>query len=408
MTTDWKSVDWTTFVHPHNAYRLEFPAHWEHRVEQDGETCGFGPRDRDNVGLWISILPASVDTDRLSEDLPRFFAHAMQKAEAANIREDVTLHHHGLKADMTSPEQGGQYWMIAGGDLVLFGSSQVPPAERDQWNPAFERVMASLVINRDDELLMRKITFEALELLRERHPDQEYEADEKGIRGKNHVLFLYNLWREVLAAPHRLEELVRTYVEAVNPTSHPDLGREEWIDVEDRILPVLKHESYLKTEGPTRHIHTVDWLADVVICYAIRSERSFRFITGWDLDRWEVDPDRLHATAIENLVELSFPERLEGSRQPGGGRLILVTPCDSFGASRLLHPELHDVFRGALGSPFLAAVPSRDTLVLFTNKRSVKKKLLPTIRKDHDKSSYAITPRIFLVTPDGIALAGAG
>ena len=408
MPTDWKTVDWTTFVHPHKAYRLEFPEHWEHRVEKDGESCGFGPRDRDNVGLWISILPASVDTDRLAEDLPKLFEQGMQTAEAANIREDVTLHDHGLKADMTAADQGGHYWMIAGGDLVLFASSQVPPDERDEWNPAFERLMASLIITRDEELLMRKVAFEALELLRERFPDQEYTVEEKGIRGKSHMLFLHNLWREVVATPHRLEELVRTYVDAINPDALPDLGQEEWPDIEDRVLPVLKHVSYLKGEGPTRHMHSQEWLADVVICYAIRNERSFRFITGWDLGRWEIDSEKLHETAIRNLVELSFPERIEGSRQPGGGRLILVTPNDSFAASRLLHPELHEVFRGPLGSPFVAAVPNRDTLVLFTNKRSVKKKVVPTIRKDHDRSSYAISPRLFLVTPDGIALAGGG
>jgi uncharacterized protein YtpQ (UPF0354 family) len=408
MTIDWKTADWTTFVHPHRAYRLEFPADWEHRVEKDGESCGFGPRERDDVGLWISILPASIDSDRLADDLPKMFEHSMDNAEAAHLREDITLQHHGLKADMTASDQGGHYWMIAGGDLVLLASSQVPPAERDVWNPAFERLMSSLVITRDDQQLMCKVQDEALRMLREQHPDQDYHVDEQGIRGKSHVLFLYNLFREVRAAPQRLKKIVRTYVEAINPTSHPDLGRETWDEVEDRVLPVLKHVSYLKAEGPTRHMYSVDWLADVVICYAIRSPKTFRFITGWDLDRWELDGDRLHAQSLENLVELSFPERLEGSRQPGGGRLILVTPNDSFGASRLLHPDLHRIFRGPLGSPFLAAVPDRDTLVTFTNKRSLKKKLLPTIRKDHDKSSYPITPRVFLVTADGIALAGAG
>jgi hypothetical protein len=40
-----------TFVHPHNVYRLECPAHWDQVVQKEGESCGFGPHDRDDVGL---------------------------------------------------------------------------------------------------------------------------------------------------------------------------------------------------------------------------------------------------------------------------------------------------------------------------------------------------------------------
>src|SRR4051812_34526907 len=77
-----------TFVHPHSVYRVEFPAHWDQIVEKDGESCGFGPHDRDDVGLWISILPMSVDTDRLVEELPRLIQQALRGADASNLRVD--------------------------------------------------------------------------------------------------------------------------------------------------------------------------------------------------------------------------------------------------------------------------------------------------------------------------------
>jgi hypothetical protein len=54
-----------------------------------------------------------------------------KKAEAKNIRPDPTLRHHGMVADMSQEGQGGHYWVVAGGDMVLFASSQVPVAERD-------------------------------------------------------------------------------------------------------------------------------------------------------------------------------------------------------------------------------------------------------------------------------------
>src|SRR5262249_51973868 len=120
-----------TFVHPHTVYRLEYPSHWDQVVQKEGEACGFGPHGRDGVGLWISILPMSVDTDRLAEDLPGLMQQALDKSGATNLRRDTTLRHYGLIADMTKEGEGGHYWIVAGGDIVLFASSQVPAAERD-------------------------------------------------------------------------------------------------------------------------------------------------------------------------------------------------------------------------------------------------------------------------------------
>src|SRR5581483_2205784 len=201
-----------TFVHPHEVYRLEYPAHWDQLVEKDGESCGFGPHDRDDVGLWISILPFSLDTDRLVEQLPRMMEQALQKTQAANPRRDPTLRHPGMVADAAKEGQGGQYWVVAGGDVVLFASSQVPAAERDVWGPAFARLMASLQITRDDELLFRKLAGDVLRRLRQQHPGEEFALDESDkIRGKHQVVYLGNLFRDVRASPARRDEIITRF-----------------------------------------------------------------------------------------------------------------------------------------------------------------------------------------------------
>src|SRR5205823_14458794 len=99
-----------TFVHPHKVYRLDYPGHWDQVQEKDGASCGFGPHDRDDVGLWISIMPVSVDTDKLAEALPELMQQAMQEADAKDLRPDPTLRHCGLVADMTKEGEGGHYW----------------------------------------------------------------------------------------------------------------------------------------------------------------------------------------------------------------------------------------------------------------------------------------------------------
>jgi len=392
-----------TFVHPHGVYQLEYPAHWDQVQHDEARSCGFGPHDRDDVGLWISIMPMSVDTDRLAEDLPKIMHQALPHFQASDLRRDETLRHYGLKADMQKEGEGGHYWIMTGGDVVLFASSQVPPPERDVWNPPFEQLMASLQITREDALFMRKLSIEVLEKLREQHPDQDFKLDEKGIRGHNRVVFLSNIYRDVKAHPARRTEIIRHFVDSLGQSAELQMGEETWEEACAQLLPVLKPRNYIAPDGPTQHLQTTEWLADVVICYALKSKNLFRFVTGWDVNRWGKDAQILHQVAIDNLAKLAWPRRLEGSRQPDGGRVILVETNDSMASSRLLHPELHRLFSGPLGSPFWAGIPDRGTLVLFSDRRSLKQRIGRRLRKDYKTSTYPITGRAFLVTRDGIA-----
>jgi hypothetical protein len=398
-----------TFIHPAEVYRLEYPAHWDQVQQDEGRSCGFGPHDRDNVGLWISIMPMSVDSDRLTEELPKIMDQALPKAEAGKFQEDTSLRHYGLKADVLKEGEGGHYWIIVGGDVILFASTQVPAAERDLWNPDFERVMASLQITRDEQLLMRKVANEVLQQLRKRHPDQEFEFDDKGIRGRNRVVFLGNLFREVRsAAPSRRQGIIQHFIDNLSLSTELPMGYEVWEEVREHILPVLKPRDYIVPGTPTEHLLTTEWLADVLICYVIKSKKLFRFVTGWDVNRWKTTHPALHDLALENLSRLPWPRRLEGSRQKDGGRVILITQADvsdSMAASRLLHPDFHRLFSGPLGSPFWAGIPDRNTLVAFSDRKALKKRIGRQLRKDHNTSAYPITPRPFLVTRDGIAPA---
>jgi uncharacterized protein YtpQ (UPF0354 family) len=398
-------MPWKTFIHPADVYRLEYPAHWDQVQQDEAKSCGFGPHERDDVGLWLSIMPMSIDTERLVDDMPKMTEYFFGKAEAANPRRDPSLKHFGMKADIVREGQGGHYWVLAGGDVILFASSQVPAAEKDAWNPAFDRLMASVQITREDALLMRKVADEILVKLREIHPNEEFEFHEKGIKGKHQMVYLSNVYREVKTSPKRKDEIVKNFVEGLTMSTQGDMGYEEYEEVKDHIMAVLKPRNYVEPKGPTKHIYMQEWLSDVVICYVIKREKYYRFLTGWDLNRWEITGEALHQQALENLVRLGWPSRLEGSRHPDGGRIIVVMTADGLASSRILHPDFHRLFSGPLGSPFLVGIPCRDTLVVYSNRRFLKKRTARTLKKDHDRSAYGITPRPFLVTPDGIAPA---
>ncbi len=394
-----------TFLHPHKVYRLEYPAHWDQVVQKDGESCGFGPHERDDVGLWISIMPMSVDTDKLQDDLPRLMKQSMQKSEAENLRRDTSLKDFGMIADMTKDGQGGHYWIIAGGDVVLFASSQVPAAERDVWNPLYQKVMASLQITRDDQLFQRQTSNEVLAELRRRYPEQDFRFEDDKIRGRDRVVYLSNLLREVRSAPERKEQIIATYVETLNQPATADFGYEVWDEIRASVVPVLKHRDYVDSDGPTRHLLTTEWLADVLIVYAIRRKNIFRFITGWDVNRWGLTAEILYEQALANLKGMPWPKQLMGARMKDAGRVIIVDTDDNLASIRLLHPELHHVFSGPLGRTFLAGIPCRDRLVLFSDRRELKQRIGRKLKKDYSASAYPITPRPFQVTRDGIAPA---
>jgi hypothetical protein len=84
-----------------------------------------------------------------------------------------------------------------------------------------------------------------------------------------------------------------------------------------------------------------------------------------------------------------------------------VSTNDGFDASRLLHPDLHSLFSGPLGDPFLAAIPTRDTLVLFSKERGIERRIALKVKEDYRTSSHPLTPVLFLVTAAGLAVAGS-
>ena len=146
--------------------------------------------------------------------------------------------------------------------------------------------MASLHITRDNELIARQVACDVLQLLKEKHPDQEFEFDADKIKGKNQVVYLSNLTREVRAAPRRKDKIIKRFVETLSQPAAADFGHETWEEARGCVVPVLKPRDYVERDGPTRHFFVNEWLSDVLICYAIKHKNMFRFVTSWDLGRW--------------------------------------------------------------------------------------------------------------------------
>src|SRR5262249_34014455 len=268
-----------------------------------------------------------------------------------------------------------------------------------------QAIMASLQITRDDELVMRQVAGDVLTKLREKLPEQEFEFHENKIKGKDRVVYLSNVYREVRGAPKSREEIIKNFVEKVTQPPATEFGTETWEDAQTRIVPVLKPMNYINTDSPTQHLLTREWLADVLVCYAIMGDKTFRFVTGWDVDRWGTTAEGVDEHAIANLAKLPWPTRMMGARAKDEGRIIVLDTGDSLASSRLLHPDLFRIFPSALGNPFWPGIPCRNRLVLYSDRKQLKQRTAKKLKRDHDDSAYPITPKPFLVTRDGIAPA---
>lgn len=398
-----------TFEHPAGVYRLRYPADWEHLVQDEGRSCGFGPRERDDAGLWISILPVRADTEKLCADLGRLFADALGQLQWACLREDRSLLHFALKADSTGPaNNGGCYWLVAGGDVVLFASTQVPTVEREHWSAAFDLLMASLEITRGDELFALRVTDALLERLGARFPARDFARDEAGrIRSGEWLISPANLIRGIRRAPARRDELIDEFIRGLVATGDDAPAAAHLEAVGELILPLPKPAGYLGGDSLAAHAVRRPWLGAVVICYVIRGARTFRLILEPDLARWGADREALHRLALANLRRLPMPE-LPAASDESGGRLIVLSGRDHLDAARLLDPRLHDVVAPVLGSPFGAGVPDRDTLVLFPAADPIlRSRLSGTLRSQFHQAAYPVSPEVFAVSPSGVALASS-
>ncbi len=395
---------YTLFEHPQQAFQIEFPADWKHVIEDDAHSVRFRPKGRHDVALSCYIMPYSMDTEAIVEhpQLVKVCEKMFQQAHAVNPRRDATIPYFAMKADRNQAGLDGHYWFVAACDLFLGLSTHFPDGEQHLWNPIFERMLTTFRIPRETEALFHRVMTRLLGKLKEKYPDEEYRREGHELQGKHRALPLGNLLLRIKNAPSDWEELTDDFFESAVTVLHSTrLGDEQLDDVRDEIFPFIRPDSVGAEEG---RLLKNEWLADLNVTYVIRILRGFRYITEPDLDRWGLDLEELHQLAIANLCNLDTTAALP--QVPAGSLpFVMVAAGDNMEASRLLHPGLYALFAELLGGPFIAAIPSRDALILFPNDKELRRSVQQLVRKDFETSSYAITDRLFLVTPDGTTLA---
>jgi hypothetical protein len=355
-----------------------------------------------------------------------------------------------------------RYWAVINPHLLVLVSCNGKPAAVERHRAVIDRVVQSLHLPDRDILVGRHFTETVVSLARAWFPQTPVTVvDDVHLQFGTQPVSLVHLHRRYLACPDDLPTQVRAFLAAVQGELPASALAAAWSSARDRILPVFLPTAALAAGGEHRRILHEPWVNDLSIAYVLEDEAlgqeplshaaapapsagagtqsvgvatpdsaaclhaNERMITREDVARWNVSPEDLYEQALHNLVLYSHEHTMQGQKGDGltllclgvGGAIPGVTPGPAAGgggnagggpdrhnAARVLLPELHRKLREHLGPTFFAAMPTRDLLLAFnTTDDDVLERVRQQVADDYARAAHGLSPKLFLVTPDGIA-----
>jgi hypothetical protein len=345
-----------------------------------------------------------------------------------------------------------RYWAVLNPHMLLLISAQGRPADIEHHHATLDHLVNSLHLPDRDILIGRRFTETVVSLARSWFPQTTVTViDDVHLQFGTQNVSLVNLHRRYLASPDDLSAQVHEFLCSVQGELPASVVVNSWSDARDRILPTFLTRTAVHNH-PSRLVHD-PWVNGLAITYLLEDElpsatasrqeparkprgvlakgaatdlktqdssqliqAGERPITVEDLDRWHISPEELHAQALQNLVMYSHEHTMQGQKGEGFTMLCLggnPTPsgpstssgssADRHNAARILLPELHHKLREHLGSTFFAAIPTRDLLLAFSaSDELVLTRVREQVAADFTQSYQGLSPKLFLVTPDGI------
>lgn len=254
------------------------------------------------------------------------------------------------------------------------------------------------------EITREQFARSVIEIVRKRFPLAKIARSDQAfslkINGRS--ASLENLYRLISLKPDDVQHQVERWaLEMIRASEGTPDDAADFADLKDRILPMVVSR---KADAPDDGLLTEPIVGDLHLAYVLDGDRTIAYLPASVLERWNVDLDTMHETAIANLVARSesMPAHA-GQDENGHVNLILFQTLDGYDAARVLLPTLHDRLREHLGSPFVAAIPNRDILLCFRNDPEALSKLKRQVADDYRTMPHQVTDQLLLVTPDGLA-----
>ncbi len=247
-----------------------------------------------------------------------------------------------------------------------------------------------------------------LEILRSEFPDEEFRIDDReGVIAWNNAEFgLHSLHTDAeryQISDEQLREAVVAHFDKIIKMT--EVGKlvvpDSWEAARDRLRLQLMPAGLIR-DGISV---TYPMLDQVVVSVVIDSPHGYAYVRNEDLVRWSISQFDLYEVACDNLKKAS--EGIEISFIEGPPPLIVLQTHDGYDAARVLLPEFREFAAQRLGSPFFAAIPNRDFLIMWsqTAEPNFHEHIKNQVRIDTTSQSHPLTSTILLVTEEKINIA---
>lgn len=179
-----------------------------------------------------------------------------------------------------------------------------------------------------------------------------------------------------------------------------------WDEAAPLLVPRLVGSAFVAElsakEGAAHGLALFPFGHGVHVALLLAYEDRARYLRAAEVASFPRPPDEVLARAIQNLASRSLRARF-ARIDTDSGPMIVARSGDGLDAARLLLPSLHDVLAPELGSPFVAAIPHRDTLIACAEQpEPLVASLAARARDDAARAPHAITKELFYVAEAGV------
>jgi uncharacterized protein YtpQ (UPF0354 family) len=175
-----------------------------------------------------------------------------------------------------------------------------------------------------------------------------------------------------------------------------------WSVAQTLIYPRLVGPSFasaVPVESVDLHLQRLG--SEVWETLVLKTRERARYVRRVEVTDWSKDGAAPRAQALQNLARASERARFLQHDTPHGP-LVIAESRDGLDAARLLLPGLHEMLSGALGSPFLVAIPHRDTLLAAPNgPPALVAELKRRVQAAARSAPHAISAQLWVIRPQG-------
>lgn len=197
------------------------------------------------------------------------------------------------------------------------------------------------------------------------------------------------------------ETVLRSAVNRMCESLAGDAGRSSelpWSVARTLIFPRLVGPSFasaVPTDSADLYLRPLG--SEVWETLVLKTRERARYVRRNELSDWSKDGASPRAQALQNLASASGQARFL-QHDTAHGPLVVAESRDGLDAARLLLPGLHELLSGVLGSPFLVAIPHRDTLLAGPNEPAL---LVEELKRRTQKAArgapHAISAQLWVI-----------